>query len=106
MVRGGVPQSIAMRVTGHRSPSMFTRYDITSTDDKLDALRKAREYAATRSAVRENVAPFPAMGTQQGTRGEKPAHLLGNMVALKGFEPPATEETALKNRNPEDGKPR
>jgi integrase len=43
MIRGGVPQSIAMRVTGHRSDSMFRRYDIASLDDKAEALRKARE---------------------------------------------------------------
>jgi hypothetical protein len=51
MIRGGVPQSVALRVTGHRSDSMFRRYDIASLDDKLDALRRAREYAATRAAV-------------------------------------------------------
>jgi integrase len=59
MIRGGVPQSVAMRVTGHRSSSMFQRYDVSSTDDKLDALRRAREYAATRAAVGENVTAFP-----------------------------------------------
>jgi hypothetical protein len=59
MIRGGVPQSVAMRVTGHRSDSMFRRYDVASLDDKLEALRRAREYAATRAAVGGNVTPFP-----------------------------------------------
>ena len=59
MIRGGVPQSIAMRVTGHCSDSMFRRYDITSMDDKAEALRRASAYAKTRVAVGKNVAPFP-----------------------------------------------
>ncbi len=59
MIRGGVPQSIAKRVTGHRSDSMFQRYDIASTADKLEALQKARVYASTRAAVGENVTHFP-----------------------------------------------
>jgi integrase len=59
MIRGGVPQSVAMRVTGHRSDSMFRRYDVASVDDKLEAIQKARAYAATRTAVGENVTPFP-----------------------------------------------
>lgn len=50
MIRGGVPQSVAMRVTGHRSDSMFRRYDVASLDDKLEALRRAR---STRQRARQ-----------------------------------------------------
>src|SRR5262249_20538763 len=75
MIRGGVPQSVAMRVTGHRSDSMFRRYDVASLDDKLEALRRAREYAATRAAVGSNVASFPsrsvnATDTRPENRGD------------------------------------
>ena len=59
MIRGGVPQSVAMRVTGHRSDSMFRRCDVASVDDKLEAIQKARAYAATRTVVGGKVAPFP-----------------------------------------------
>jgi integrase len=44
MVRGGVPQSIAMRVSGHETDEIFRRYDITSADDKLEALRRMSAY--------------------------------------------------------------
>ena len=37
---------------------MFQRYHIASTADKLEALQKARAYAATRAAVGENVTQF------------------------------------------------
>lgn len=39
MVRGGVPQSVAMQISGHKTASMFRRYDITDERD----LRAAAE---------------------------------------------------------------
>jgi integrase len=44
LVRAGVPQTIAMKLTGHRTDSVFRRYDIVSPDDlrvaveRLDAI--------------------------------------------------------------------
>ncbi len=43
MIRAGVPQSIAMRVTGHETDAMFNRYDITDNRDKLAARRSAKQ---------------------------------------------------------------
>jgi integrase len=39
LVRKGVPQTVAMKMTGHKTDSVFRRYDIVSPDD----LRVARE---------------------------------------------------------------
>jgi integrase len=44
MIRSGVPQRIAMDVTGHKTQSMFQRYNITDTDDLRDALRRTQLY--------------------------------------------------------------
>ncbi len=64
------------------------RYDVASMDDKLEALRKARVYAAERVKISQNLAAFPASAdTQTGTRDQKPASFLGNLVAVQGFEP-------------------
>ena len=41
MVRGGVPESVAMRVGGWKTSAVFKRYDISDNADKLDALKKA-----------------------------------------------------------------
>jgi integrase len=46
MIRAGVPQSVAMAITGHRTISMFLRYNITSDHDMRDALRKTQAHVA------------------------------------------------------------
>jgi integrase len=43
MTRAGVPQTVAMAITGHETDAMFRRYDITDNRDKLAALKAARE---------------------------------------------------------------
>ena len=47
MIRAGVGQSIAMSISGHKTVSMFTRYNITNAADKLDALKKTAAHLAT-----------------------------------------------------------
>ncbi len=50
MVHGGVPPSIAMKVSGHKTQSMLARYAIASQEDMLDALRRSREFASGSSS--------------------------------------------------------
>jgi hypothetical protein len=39
-----VPETVAMTLTGHKTRSVFQRYNITSNDDKVDALRRRKVY--------------------------------------------------------------
>jgi hypothetical protein len=46
MIRAGVPQSVAMSISGHKTVSMFGRCNITSNTDRIEALRKTAEHLA------------------------------------------------------------
>jgi hypothetical protein len=43
-VKSGVPTSIARKVTGHETDSMFNRYGIFKTEDIREAMEQAAEY--------------------------------------------------------------
>jgi integrase len=45
LIRAGVPQSVAMSISGHRTVSTFIRYAIASDEDKREALRAVQERA-------------------------------------------------------------
>jgi integrase len=44
MIRGGVPQSVAMKISGHKTASMFRRYDIASESDLRQAMLSVQKY--------------------------------------------------------------
>ena len=62
MVRAGVPLTVAMRISSHKSMSGFIRYDIVSEDDLVDALGKRDQYqlvCTVRSRAASRLRTFP-----------------------------------------------
>jgi len=58
LIRAGVPVPVAMKITGHRTDSMFRRYAIVSEDQKREALAKTQAYLA--AATERKVIPMRA----------------------------------------------
>ncbi len=46
LVRAGVPEKVAMTISGHLSRNVFERYNIGNGDDLVDASRKLELYRA------------------------------------------------------------
>jgi len=44
LVRAGVPERVAMAISGHQTRSVFERYNITSASDVAEAGRKLAEF--------------------------------------------------------------
>jgi integrase len=47
LTRAGVEESVAMKISGHRTRAVFDRYNITSDEDIQEAMVKVTEYVST-----------------------------------------------------------
>jgi len=63
MVRAGVHERIAMSLSGHKTSSVFDRYNIVSEDDLKEAARRTWEHAQSQEKA-SNVVALKA--AQQG----------------------------------------
>lgn len=65
MIRGGVLDTVAMEISGHKTRSVFDRYNIASLEDQRAALRQTEAYLA--SLPRTATGPTPKSGQKTRT---------------------------------------
>jgi hypothetical protein len=61
MVRAGVPERVAMMISGHKTRTVFDRYNIVNEDDLKKASQRVKEY----HLERVNLQNGHKMGTRQ-----------------------------------------
>jgi len=70
MIRAGIPEKVAMKISGHKTRSTFDRYNITNEED----LRAASQKVVTMHRDREELlSSGHNLGTMQGTTAIKKA---------------------------------
>lgn len=58
LIRAGVDRSVAMKISGHKTESVFNRYNITSQKDLREAARSLSKYTDEKNSQSTTKEPF------------------------------------------------
>ena len=98
MIRAGIPEKVAMAISGHRTRSVFDRYNIVNEADLERAARSMTAYFESEKAKMVTLSVTPPELNEQGS-GEDDTELVGmsagNLELARGIEPPTC---GLQNR--------
>jgi hypothetical protein len=76
MIRRGVPQKTVRQISGHKTDSVFSRYNIISENDIADASRKVEEgaKAALKGSIHSSLIAEPSEEAQREQPESKPLY--------------------------------
>jgi integrase len=65
LIRAGNSQDVSMKISGHKTASVFRRYNITSTEDIRDAMRRVETASLSSHSARK-----PSLGDRRASHGD------------------------------------
>src|SRR5215831_13186149 len=83
LIRAGVPESVAMRISGHKTRSVFERYNIVSERDLNEAARKPETYVSGKSNPTQS---GHTLGTPEVKRLDLAVIQPAKLLNLSGWE--------------------
>jgi hypothetical protein len=72
LVRAGIPERVAMQMTGHKTRSVFERYNIVSECDLVEAAKKLN--------ILQPLPPYEVRLTPDTTSEDRDGHNLGTVA--------------------------